>query len=95
MHTFKSRSTNFQVTNKKELHRLVYYGGVSHDIRKEVWPYLLHHYEFGSKPEERQALDEEQRQQYEKVILQLNAQNSRIIPFYNPYKLSKAVSILT
>ena len=49
------------------MHRLVYYGGVSHEIRKEVWPYLLRHYDFGSKPEEREALDEEQRQQYEKV----------------------------
>lgn len=27
--------------------RLVYYGGVQHDIRKEVWPFLLGHYKFG------------------------------------------------
>lgn len=55
------------MTKKKELYRLVYYGGVSHEIRAEVWPYLLRHYEFGSKPEDRDALDEEFRQQYEKV----------------------------
>uniref|UniRef100_A0A673BH01 Small G protein signaling modulator 2 n=1 Tax=Sphaeramia orbicularis TaxID=375764 RepID=A0A673BH01_9TELE len=30
-----------------ELLRLVYYGGVQHDIRKEVWPFLLGHYKFG------------------------------------------------
>lgn len=27
--------------------RLVYYGGVQHNIRKEVWPFLLGHYKFG------------------------------------------------
>ena len=26
---------------------MVYYGGVQHDIRKEVWPFLLGHYKFG------------------------------------------------
>uniref|UniRef100_A0A6Q2ZKH2 Small G protein signaling modulator 2 n=1 Tax=Esox lucius TaxID=8010 RepID=A0A6Q2ZKH2_ESOLU len=30
-----------------ELLRLVYYGGVQHEIRKEVWPFLLGHYKFG------------------------------------------------
>lgn len=30
-----------------ELLRLVYYGGVEHQIRKEVWPFLLGHYKFG------------------------------------------------
>lgn len=33
------------VTDKEEVYRLVYYGGVQHDIRKEVWPYLLGYYE--------------------------------------------------
>lgn len=37
------------VQNYKELEllRLVYYGGVEHGIRKEVWPFLLGHYKFG------------------------------------------------
>lgn len=26
---------------------MVYYGGVEHEIRKEVWPFLLGHYKFG------------------------------------------------
>ena len=25
----------------------MYYGGVQHEIRKEVWPFLLGHYKFG------------------------------------------------
>uniref|UniRef100_A0A672K0Z8 Small G protein signaling modulator 2 n=1 Tax=Sinocyclocheilus grahami TaxID=75366 RepID=A0A672K0Z8_SINGR len=33
--------------NELELLRLVYYGGVEHEIRKEVWPFLLGHYKFG------------------------------------------------
>lgn len=33
------------VTDKDEVYRVVYYGGVQHDIRREVWPYLLGYYE--------------------------------------------------
>lgn len=36
---------NGAVNDKDEVYRLVYYGGVQHDIRKEVWPYLLGYYE--------------------------------------------------
>lgn len=36
---------NGSVNDKDEIYRLVYYGGVQHDIRKEVWPYLLGYYE--------------------------------------------------
>uniref|UniRef100_A0A8C6VGK1 Small G protein signaling modulator 2 n=1 Tax=Naja naja TaxID=35670 RepID=A0A8C6VGK1_NAJNA len=35
-----------------ELLRRVYYGGVQHDIRKEVWPFLLGHYKFGMNKKE-------------------------------------------
>lgn len=33
------------IKNDEEVYRLVYYGGVQHDIRKDVWPYLLGHYQ--------------------------------------------------
>lgn len=46
-----------KIANPDELYRLVYYGGVTHEIRKEVWPYLLGHYEFSGSEEERQAAD--------------------------------------
>lgn len=36
---------NGAVNDKDEVYRLVYYGGVQHEIRKEVWPYLLGYYE--------------------------------------------------
>ncbi len=64
---YSSKLLQFQVTDRGELYRLVYYGGVEPELRAEVWPYLLGHYKFGSAPEERGALDTEQRQQYEKV----------------------------
>uniref|UniRef100_A0A8V1ADS4 Small G protein signaling modulator 2 n=1 Tax=Gallus gallus TaxID=9031 RepID=A0A8V1ADS4_CHICK len=35
-----------------ELLRKVYYGGVQHEIRKEVWPFLLGHYKFGMAKKE-------------------------------------------
>lgn len=33
------------ISNGLEVYRLTYYGGVEHEIRKEVWPYLLGCYE--------------------------------------------------
>ena len=37
-----------QVLRQFEIYRRIYYGGMSHSIRKQVWPYLLGHYKFGS-----------------------------------------------
>lgn len=51
-----------------EVNRLVYFGGVAHDIRKEVWPYLLGHYTFGQTPSERSELDENTRHYYETTM---------------------------
>uniref|UniRef100_A0A672FZV6 Small G protein signaling modulator 1b n=1 Tax=Salarias fasciatus TaxID=181472 RepID=A0A672FZV6_SALFA len=31
---------------EEEIHRLVYFGGVAPSLRKEVWPFLLGHYQF-------------------------------------------------
>lgn len=36
---------NGVISNSLEVYRLTYYGGVEHEIRKEVWPYLLGCYE--------------------------------------------------
>ncbi|EDW65305.2 small G protein signaling modulator 2 [Drosophila virilis] len=56
------------VTGELELYRLVYFGGVEHELRKEVWPYLLGHYAFGSTPEERQKQDETCKHYYETTM---------------------------
>lgn len=56
------------VSQESEVYRLVYYGGVAHDIRKEVWPYLLGHYEFGKTPTELKELDENTKHYYETTL---------------------------
>uniref|UniRef100_A0A670JRT6 Small G protein signaling modulator 1 n=1 Tax=Podarcis muralis TaxID=64176 RepID=A0A670JRT6_PODMU len=47
---FLQDSTSYE---EKELLRLVYFGGVQHEIRKAVWPFLLGHYRFGMSEAER------------------------------------------
>ncbi|XP_031447277.1 small G protein signaling modulator 2 isoform X5 [Phasianus colchicus] len=61
-----------------ELLRKVYYGGVQHEIRKEVWPFLLGHYKFGmAKKEMDQSVcpqvDEEIALRYQKVMAEWKA----------------------
>uniref|UniRef100_A0A8C5P8M2 Small G protein signaling modulator 2 n=1 Tax=Leptobrachium leishanense TaxID=445787 RepID=A0A8C5P8M2_9ANUR len=56
-----------------ELLRLVYYGGVEHDIRKEVWPYLLGHYKFGMAKKEMDRVDEAIASRYQKVMAEWKA----------------------
>uniref|UniRef100_A0A669B5S1 Small G protein signaling modulator 2 n=1 Tax=Oreochromis niloticus TaxID=8128 RepID=A0A669B5S1_ORENI len=45
-----------------ELLRLVYYGGVQHEIRKEVWPFLLGHYKFGMSKKDMSKISERYQQ---------------------------------
>lgn len=56
------------VNLESEVHRLVYFGGVAHDIRKDVWPYLLGHYTFGQTLSEKAELDETTRHYYETTM---------------------------
>lgn len=53
------------VTNSAEVYRLAYFGGVAHELRREIWPYLLRHYKFGSTKDQRNQLNEETKQWYE------------------------------
>ncbi|KAG8189167.1 hypothetical protein JTE90_018459 [Oedothorax gibbosus] len=52
----------------QEVYRLVYFGGVDHSIRKEVWPYLLGHHAFGSTESERLEQDANTRTRYETTM---------------------------
>ncbi|XP_075052861.1 small G protein signaling modulator 2 isoform X2 [Mixophyes fleayi] len=56
-----------------ELLRLVYYGGVEHDIRKEVWPFLLGHYKFGMTKKEMDRVDEAIASRFQKVMAEWKA----------------------
>lgn len=50
-----------QAYEEEEIHRLVYFGGVAPSIRKEVWPFLLGHYQFNMKEKCRQEVFQESR----------------------------------
>ncbi|KAM8761026.1 small G protein signaling modulator 1 isoform 3-T3 [Acanthopagrus schlegelii] len=53
---------------EKELLRLVYFGGVDASLRKEVWPFLLGHYQFGMTNAERNKVDEQVRVCYQQTM---------------------------
>ena len=59
---------NGVITDDNEFYRLVYFGGVAQNIRKEVWPYLLGHHSFGQTPQERLELDENTKHYYETTM---------------------------
>lgn len=65
---WETLNVNGVVSDSEEVYRLVYFGGCDHDIRKEVWPFLLGHYSFGSTAEERAELDETSRHYYETTM---------------------------
>uniref|UniRef100_A0A1A8JZP6 Small G protein signaling modulator 1 n=1 Tax=Nothobranchius kuhntae TaxID=321403 RepID=A0A1A8JZP6_NOTKU len=56
-----------------ELLRLVYYGGVEHDIRKEVWPFLLGHYKFGMNKKDMSQIDVKISERYQQVMREWKA----------------------
>uniref|UniRef100_A0A674MNS5 Small G protein signaling modulator 1 n=1 Tax=Takifugu rubripes TaxID=31033 RepID=A0A674MNS5_TAKRU len=53
---------------EEELLRLVYFGGVEASLRKEVWPFLLGHYQFGMSVDERNGVDEQVRASYQQTM---------------------------
>ncbi|XP_034752377.1 small G protein signaling modulator 1 isoform X2 [Etheostoma cragini] len=53
---------------EEELHRLVYFGGVAPSLRKEVWPFLLGHYQFSMTEKCRLEIDEQMRAMYEQTM---------------------------
>ncbi|XP_056874308.1 small G protein signaling modulator 1 [Takifugu flavidus] len=53
---------------EKEIYRLVYFGGVAASLRKEVWPFLLGHYQFNMNEKCRLEIDEKMRAMYEQTM---------------------------
>ncbi|CAH1163281.1 unnamed protein product [Phaedon cochleariae] len=56
------------VSDYSEVYRLTYFGGIVQELRREIWPYLLGHYKFGSTSEHRHELSEETKQAYENTM---------------------------
>lgn len=59
--TFLQNSSAYE---EKEIHRLVYYGGVTPSLRKEVWPFLLGHYHFTMTETNRIEIDSQMKTMY-------------------------------
>ncbi|XP_017397122.1 small G protein signaling modulator 2 isoform X4 [Cebus imitator] len=56
-----------------ELLRQVYYGGVQHEIRRDVWPFLLGHYKFGMSKKEMEQVDAAVAARYQQVLAEWKA----------------------
>uniref|UniRef100_I2CTJ5 Small G protein signaling modulator 2 isoform 1 n=1 Tax=Macaca mulatta TaxID=9544 RepID=I2CTJ5_MACMU len=56
-----------------ELLRQVYYGGIEHEIRKDVWPFLLGHYTFGMSKKEMEQVDAVVAARYQQVLAEWKA----------------------
>ena len=55
-------------SDKDEISMLVYHGGVEQEIRRQVWPYLLGYYKYGSELEERENEDNLRAHEYNKLL---------------------------
>ncbi|XP_050098788.1 TBC1 domain family member 16 [Anopheles aquasalis] len=56
-----------QIEDDLQLRKCVFFGGLDRSLRKTVWPFLLHCYSTGSTFEDRAALTEIRRQEYEEI----------------------------
>ncbi|KAL6633680.1 hypothetical protein ACP70R_026351 [Stipagrostis hirtigluma subsp. patula] len=56
-----------RVMDSKALRKKVFYGGVDHALRKEVWKFLLGYYEYDSTYAEREYLAAMRRSEYEAI----------------------------
>uniref|UniRef100_A0AAG5DM96 Rab-GAP TBC domain-containing protein n=1 Tax=Anopheles atroparvus TaxID=41427 RepID=A0AAG5DM96_ANOAO len=56
-----------QIEDDLQLRKCVFFGGLERGLRKTVWPFLLHCYSTGSSFEDRAALAEIRRQEYEEI----------------------------
>ncbi|XP_030379020.1 small G protein signaling modulator 1 [Scaptodrosophila lebanonensis] len=80
--------------NQTEFYRLVYFGGVEPELRKQVWPYLLGHYAFGSTLEDRQKQDETCKHYYETTMSEWLAVDA-IVQQREKEKTARAVAKLS
>lgn len=91
---WRELNVNGTVDNASEVFRLVYFGGVAPELRKEVWPYLLGHYIFGSTLEERKSLDETCKHYYETTMSEWLAVDA-IVQQREKEKTARAVAKLS
>ncbi|XP_042203048.1 TBC1 domain family member 16-like [Homarus americanus] len=56
-----------QIEDDLALRRAIFFGGVEPQLRANVWPFLLHYYDFRTSFQQRQAIMEEKHQLYHKI----------------------------
>ena len=56
-----------QIEDDLALRQAIFFGGVEPQLRANVWPFLLHYYDFRTTFLERQAIMEEKHQLYHKI----------------------------
>nr|XP_053629773.1 TBC1 domain family member 16-like [Cherax quadricarinatus] len=56
-----------QIEDDLALRRAIFFGGVEPELRANVWPFLLHYYDFRTTFDQRQAIMEEKHQLYHKI----------------------------
>ena len=57
-----------QLLERDKFYKTVYFGGVEQQLRRELWPFLLHHYELDSTADERREIDRQMRRIYEEAM---------------------------
>ena len=67
--TFHRRTLNSigQIENPFKLRRIVFFGGVSTGLRREVWPFLLKRFKYDSTFEQRKEIIKRDREKYEEL----------------------------
>ena len=53
---------------RDKFYKTVYFGGIEQQLRRELWPFLLHHYELESTADERREIDLQMRRIYEEAM---------------------------
>lgn len=56
-----------RIVNSVAVRKRIFYGGVDHDLRKEVWPFLLGYYAYDSTYAEREYLQSVKKSEYEVI----------------------------
>jgi hypothetical protein len=69
-----------RILDQYTIRKIAFHGGISHEVRAEVWPFLLGYYSFDSTSEERTEIDEEKRMQYESLLASWRDSDNDCVP---------------
>lgn len=68
-----------QIINESDLSKTIFFAGIEPSLRRDIWPFLLHRYEFDSTYAERESDDKIKKEEYYEIEkkLQLMNENER------------------